>query len=220
MKLTVRAAAVAAAVCASAGSGAGIASAAALTPGQTEAVEQAAAHTQVPFAVPLDGAVQPLVGGTTGTAGVSGSLPAAPVVPPSPQSPDGRQVLPDPLVPALNTTRVTPGLAASAPLSGLDGAQRSGVLGVALPSAPLKAVGTAVSLGRPLAYRESVTRAADPGGMGLDLARLDPSVSEPQVQTEPSGWVNLDQGNGHQHLLQDVQDFVSTTRAVVEYLHH
>jgi hypothetical protein len=220
MKLSVRAAAVAAAVCASAGSGAGIASATALTPAQTEAVEHAVAQSQVPFAVPLDGAVQPLVGGTTGTAGVSGSLPAAPVVPPSPQSTDGHQILPDPLVPALNTTQVTPGLAASAPLSGVDGNQRSGVLGIALPSAPLKTVGTAVSLGRPLGYRESVTRSADPGAMNLNLDRLDPTVSDPQVQTSPSGWVNLDQGNDHQHLLQDLQDFVATTRACVEYLRH
>ena len=220
MKLSVRAAAIAAAVCASAGSGAGIASATPLTPGQTEAVEQAVAQTQVPFTVPLDGAFRPLFGETTSTAAVSGSLPAAPVIPPSPDNGPGDQLLPDPLVPALNTTQATPGLTAQAPMSSVDSTDRKGVLGVGLPSVPLKAAGAALSLGHPLQYHGTITRSMEPEAPGLDLGRLDPSVSEPQLETAPDGFVDLDQGSNHRHLVQDAKDLLSTTAATVDYLRH
>ena len=234
MNLSARATAVAAAVCASAGLAAGTAAATPLTPAQVDAAEQAAAQQQVPFDLPLGAAAKQLTGSTAATTGVDGSIPAALLLPPSAtpaQATSGaqdQQLVPDPLVPPLNTTQRTPGLGVSAPvaapLSSPDGKAKPNAVDLSLPSAPLRTVGSAVSLGHPLTYHQGETRALAPVAAPaasvpaltprqqgtIDLGRLDPSVSEPQLHTDPHGRVDLDQGGDHKPLTQGVDELLDS----------
>ncbi|WP_225448447.1 hypothetical protein [Streptacidiphilus sp. P02-A3a] len=221
-------------MCASAGLAAGTAAATPFTPAQLDAAEQAAAQQQVPFNLPLGAAADQLTGSTAGTTGVNGSIPAALLLPPSapqsaqapqsahtPQSAQEQQLVPDPLVPPLNTTQRTPGLGLSAPLaaplSSPDGKAKPNAVDLSLPSAPLRTVGSAVSLGHPLTYHRGQTRAPAPASAltppqqgAVDLGRLDPSVSEPQLHTDPHGRVDLDQSGDHQPLTQGVDELLDS----------
>jgi hypothetical protein len=227
MNLSARATMVAAAVCASAGLAAGTAAATPLTPAQVDAAEQSAAQEQVPFNLPLGNAAQQLTGSTASTTGVDGSVPAALVLPPSTQAPHQDELIPDPLLPPLNTTRQTPGLGVSAPvaapLSSLGDKAKPNAVDLSVPSAPLRTVGSAVSLGHPLTYHQGGTRsmtrsmapalapAFTPPQQGtVDLGRLDPSVSEPQLHTDPRGRVDLDQGGDHKPLTQGVDELLDS----------
>jgi hypothetical protein len=211
MNLSARATAVAAAVCASAGLAAGTAAATPLTPAQADTAAQAAAQDQVPFNLPLGDASRQLTGSTAATTGVDGSIPAALLLPPSSATPQSTQgeLIPDPLLPPLNTTRQTPGLGVSAPvaapLSGPDGKAKPNAVDLSVPSAPLRTVGSAVSLGHPLAP------ALTPPQQGtIDLGKLDPSVTEPQLHTDPRGRLDLDQGGNHKPLTQGVDELIGS----------
>ena len=221
MNLSARATAVAAAVCASAGLAAGTAAATPLTPAQADTAAQAAAQDQVPFNLPLGDASRQLTGSTAATTGVDGSIPAALLLPPSSATPQSTQgeLIPDPLLPPLNTTRQTPGLGVSAPvaapLSGPDGKAKPNALDLSVPSAPLRTVGSAVSLGHPLTYHQGGTRslapALTPPQQGtIDLGKLDPSVTEPQLHTDPRGRLDLDQGGNHKPLTQGVDELIGS----------
>lgn len=224
MNLSARATAVAAAVCASAGLAAGTAAATPLTPAQADAAEQAAAQQQVPFNLPLGNAARQLTGSTAATTGVDGSVPAALLLPPSSaaqQSAQDQDLIPDPLLPPLNTTRQTPGLGVSAPvaapLSSPDGKAKPNAVDLSVPSAPLRTVGSAVSLGHPLTYHQGETRALVPASAltppqqgTVDLGRLDPSVSEPQLHTDPRGRIDLDQGGNRKPLTHGVDELLGS----------
>ena len=234
MNLSARATVVAAAVCASAGMAVGTAAATPLTPAQADAAEQSAAQQQVPFNLPLGDASRQLTGSTASTTGVDGSVPAALLLPPSAapgsaQAPadQQQQLIPDPLLPPLNTTRQTPGLGVSAPvaapLSSLDSKAKPNAVDLSVPSAPLRTVGSAISLGHPLTYHQGTTRSMAPSAAPVlapaltppqqgtvDLGRLDPSVSEPQVHTDPRGRVDLDQGGNHKPLTQGVDELLGS----------
>ncbi len=215
MSVTARAAAIAVAACASVGLAAGVSAATPLTPAQLEAAQQAASLKQVPFDLPLDGAVGALTGQTTSTSAVSGTLPAAPVLPPSETAPQDHQLLPDPVVPALNTTRGTPGLAVATPVTGAQQGG-SGALGVALPSAPLRATGAAASLGHPLSYGSADGR--DGTGPALDLSRLDPTLTEPQVQSTAVGSAGLTPDAGTPSLLRRADTLVAPVGTTMDEL--
>ena len=226
MNLSARATVVAAAVCASAGLAAGTAAATPLTPAQADAAEQSAAQQQVPFNLPLGDASRQLTGSTASTTGVDGSVPAALLLPPSAapgsaQAPEDQQqqLIPDPLLPPLNTTRQTPGLGVSAPvaapLSSLDSKAKPNAVDLSVPSAPLRTVGSAVSLGHPLTYQPSGTRALEPAAASpqrgtIGLGKLDPSVTEPQLHSDPRGLVDLDQGGSRRPLTQGVDELLGS----------
>jgi len=234
MNLSARATVVAAAVCASAGLAAGTAAATPLTPAQVDAAEQSAAQQQVPFKLPLGDAARQLTGSTASTTGVDGSVPAALLLPPSAQSapsaqsPQDQELIPDPLLPPLNTTRQTPGLGVSAPvaapLSSPDSKAKPNSVDLSVPSAPLRTVGSAVSLGHPLTYHQGETRAMAPAAEipaltppqqgTIDLGRLNPSVSEPQLHTDPRGRIDLDQGGTHKPLTQGVDQLLDSAGAL------
>jgi len=237
MNLSARATVVAAAVCASAGMAVGTAAATPLTPAQADAAEQSAAQQQVPFNLPLGDASRQLTGSTASTTGVDGSIPAALLLPPSsaarPSPQDQQQeLIPDPLVPPLNTTRQTPALGVSAPvaapLSSPDGkAAKPNAVDLSVPSAPLRTVGSAISLGHPLTYHQGETRSLTPSVAPMlapaftppqqgtiDLGKLDPSVSEPQLHTDPRGRVDLDQGGNHKPLTQGVDQLLDSAGAL------
>ncbi|QMU79512.1 hypothetical protein GXW83_31230 [Streptacidiphilus sp. PB12-B1b] len=230
MNLSARATAIAAAVCASAGLAAGTAAATPLTPAQTAAAENAAAQEQVPFDLPLGGAARQLTGSTASTAGVDGAVPAALVLPPSSQAgqsagPSGPtaqtqdpQLVPDPLVPALDTTRKTPAVGVTAPLaaplSGPDDHAKPNAVDLSVPSAPLRTVGSAVSLGHPLTYHSGSTRSMTPDHGTVDLGSLNPSVTEPQLHTDPRGRLDLDQGGSRKPLTQGVDELVASAGAL------
>lgn len=215
MKFSARAAAVALTACAGMAAGASSAAAAAMTPQQVEAAEQAAADTRVPFALPLGGAVQSVTGEAS-LAGLQGSVPV-PVVPPSPQQQDTHSVLPDPLVPPLGSSHGTPELDLTAPLAGGDGSIKQDGLGIAVPQAPLKAVGAAASLGDPITYTPAGAHGA-PADEVIDLDRLEPALTAPRLQSSPSGLVTLDQRSAQQPIGRSVQDLLATTTATAQEL--
>ncbi|MBC3843697.1 hypothetical protein GXW82_36230 [Streptacidiphilus sp. 4-A2] len=230
MNLSARATVIAAAVCASAGMVAGTAAATPLTPAQVDAAEQTAAQEQVPFALPLSEVAQQLTGSTASTTGVDGSVPAALLLPPSPAAPQSahdQSLVPDPLVPALNTTRRTPGLGVNAPLaaplSSPDSKAKPNQVELAVPSAPLRTVGSAVSLGHPLTYHQDGTPAAaaaptttDHGA--IDLGRLNPSVTEPQLHSDPRGRVDLNQDGSRKSLTAGVVQLLKSAGSLKDSL--
>jgi hypothetical protein len=229
MNLSARATVIAAAVCASAGLAAGTAAATPLTPAQAAAAENAAAQEQVPFALPLGGAARELTGSTASTTGVEGALPAAPVLPPSSQTAQSGapavqdpQLVPEPLVPALDTTRKTPDLNVSAPLapplSGPDSGAKPNAVDLSLPSAPMRTVGSAVSLGHPLTYHSGAGRGMTPDHGAIDLGNLNPQVSDPQLHTDPRGRLDLDQGGNRKPLTQGVDELIKSAGALTQGL--
>jgi hypothetical protein len=218
MNISARAAVAVLAACAAVGMDGAACSAAPLTPAQADGIEQAAAQDSVPFAIPLGGAYQALTGRTASDAGLAGALPAAPVLPPSVAAPQPHEVIPDPLVPALNTTQNTPALVARAPFAVPEDAVGDGRLGVALPSAPLKAAGAALSLGHPLQYRSAARRAVAVPAQGLQLGDLAPAVTAPQLQSAPDGQVDLQQDASHEHLTQDVNTVVNGVDTIAQGL--
>ncbi|MHA6762336.1 hypothetical protein [Streptacidiphilus sp. PAMC 29251] len=174
-----------------------------------EAAEQSAAATRVPFDLPLGGAVQSVTGDSS-LAGLHGTLPGMPIVPPSPVTKETDSLLPDPLVPALGTAHGTPELELVGPALGGDGSVRPNGLVASLPEAPVKAVGAAASLGRPITSSK--------GDEAIDLTRLQPAVTSPQVQTSPSGFVSLDQRTMNRPLDQTVNEFLTTATATAQEL--
>lgn len=234
MSLSARATVVAAAVCASAGLAAGTAAATPMTPAQAQAAEQSAAQEQVPFNLPLGQATRQLTGSTASTTGVEGSVPAGLVLPPSSQTAqsakpatDEQPLVPDPVVPALDTTRTTPALGLTAPLAAPldspDGGAKPNTVDLGLPSAPLRTVGSAVSLGHPLTYHTGSARGmtADHGNIdhgSIGLGKLNPTVSEPQLHTDPRGRLDLDQGGSRKPLTSGVDDLVASAGVVSQSL--
>jgi hypothetical protein len=196
MKFSLRATAAAVAACASAGgalaaAAAGSAAAAVPTPGQVDAVEHTVSDMEVPYEIPLGEAVSALTGKTS-SARLTGALPASPLVAPAEQLPASHSLLPQTLLPALNTTHHTPSLEGSLPMVTGDGRVHDGALGVLLPDSGLNAKGAALSLGRPLTYDGPGDRAALPqGSVGLD--DLAPSVTPPRLSSNPNGNVSLDE---------------------------
>ncbi|WP_370075728.1 hypothetical protein [Streptacidiphilus sp. MAP12-16] len=185
-----------------------------------DGVEQAASAMQVPFAVPMGPLVHSLTGKDS-TASVTGTLPASPLAPPSAQQVQDHQLIPDPLVPALNTARQTPSVAVSAPVPDADGSPRDGALGMGLPSAPLKAVGSALSLGHPLSWTgpQQGAAAADPSDHSrIDLGDVNPTLTSPELQTAPGGRIDLDQGHSGRPLVGKVSDLLATAAAAGQEL--
>ncbi|WP_037574883.1 hypothetical protein [Phaeacidiphilus oryzae] len=218
MKNSLRRTAAAMAACASAGTGAlaaaGTASATELAPvsqhqaDQVNAVEHTVSGMDVPFTVPLGEATRPLLGRTT-HAQVSGSLPASPVVPPSVKPSDPGEILPDPLVPALNGPAHTPSLGADAPLVDGSGRVTDHALGLGLPKSPMDAAGAALSLGHPLGLggaQAAHTRSAQAGSdlQGVRLGDLEPALTPPHLSTRPNGGLTLEQRTTGQSVTKPV----------------
>jgi hypothetical protein len=214
MNFSVRAAVVALTACAGVGAAVGSAAAVAMTPAQLEAAEQSAAATRVPFDLPLGGAVQSVTGDAS-LAGVHGSMPGMPLVPPSAPSADSPNLLPDPLVPALDGAHSTPELSAVAPMVGGDGSVDDGLM-ASLPQAPVDAKGVAASLGHPITYTQD-----DPNAVPqVDLSRLAPALTSPQVESSPTGYITLDQRTTQRPLDRTVSEFLDTTAATAQVLAH
>ncbi|MEZ0091500.1 hypothetical protein [Streptacidiphilus sp. EB129] len=177
-------------------------------------MEQGAAASRVPIDLPLGTAVQ-TVTGEGSLDGVHGSVPGMPLVPPSPQTNDPQALLPDPLVPPLSSAHGSPDLHVLGPAPGGDGSVRPGGLAVSLPEAPVRAVGAAASLGKPLTL---------PGGVGstqgpqLDLAHLDPKLSAPRLESAPTGSVTVDQSGAKGHVGHTVKDFLDTAAGMAQEL--
>jgi hypothetical protein len=212
MNFSVRAAVVALTACAGMGAVAQSAAAVAMTPAQQEAAEQSAATSRVPFDLPLGGAVQSVTGDHS-LAGLNGSLPGMPVVPPSPASGDSHNLLPDPLVPPLGAAHGTPALNLVAPALGGDGTVRPNGLVASLPEAPVEAMGAAATLGHPITWSQ------DPkAGPQIDLDRLAPALTTPEVESSPTGYVTLDQRTTNRPLDRTVTEFLTTTTATAHEL--
>jgi hypothetical protein len=213
MNFSVRAAVVALTACAGMGAAVQSAAAVAMTPAQLEAAEQSAATTRVPFDLPLGGAVQSVTGDSS-LAGLHGSLPGMPLVPPTPASTDSHDLLPDPLVPPLGSAHGTPDLDLAAPLGGADGEGSDDGLVASLPEAPLRATGVAATLGHPITWSKD-----DPDAVPqIDVDRLAPALTTPQVESSPTGHITLDQRGTQRPLDRTVTDFLATTTATAQDL--
>ncbi|MFC1410592.1 hypothetical protein ACEZCY_17300 [Streptacidiphilus sp. N1-12] len=209
MKFSARAAVVALTACAGLGAAVQTTAAAAVNPDRLEAAEQAAAATRVPFDLPLGSAVQSVTGDAS-SAGLHGSMSGLPIVPPSPVVKESHSLIPDPLLPALGSPPATPDLNLVAPVVGGDGSLQPDGLVMSLPQAPMKAVGAAASVGQPIT--------ATGGDEVVDLTRLQPSVTSPQVETAPSGFISLDQRTMNRPLDRTVDEFLTTAAATAQVL--
>ncbi|MFD9130562.1 hypothetical protein [Kitasatospora sp. NPDC059571] len=159
----------------------GAAEARPMTPGEVASVEDGLAGREVPFNVPL-----PLL---TQDGRLSGGLPASPLQPPVPAEHPGEQLVPDRVVPALNTGRVGPQLDAVVPLPVADRGADLGQAVLAMPAAPLHTAGPALELGQPVRY------AADHSGEfadgALSFGELDPQLVTAPVQAVPGAKASL-----------------------------
>ncbi|WP_152626359.1 hypothetical protein [Streptacidiphilus carbonis] len=221
MKFSPRVSVVALLAVAGVAGGAQVASATAMTPEQAGAAEAAAAGTRVPFDVPLGSGLAPLTGATTSTA-VQGSLPGLPVQSPAQGARDEHALLPQPLVPALQAADQTPDLHLLAPALAGNGSVKPNGVDVSLPKAPLKAVGSAASLGSPLTWSGSVpkpgTVPADTPREQLDLTKLQPQLTSPQLVSDPEAFLSLDQRATQRPMGRTVGDFLATAKATAQEL--
>ncbi|MBF9073478.1 hypothetical protein [Streptacidiphilus fuscans] len=234
MNKSLRGTAVALAACAApvlaAVNATGAQAAAQLTPQQQEALEQSAARMQVPFAVPLGTVVQHVTGDHSDT-GVEGTLPALPLQPPT-MAANHNQLIPDPLVPQLNSAPQTPSLDATAPMPSLDGTVHDGGATLALPAAPTKALGAALGLGHPVTYQgraipsaldapsrveaaQAEQQSALPQLPQVDLSRLQPAITEPSLSSAPGGQLSLDQRTPDANVVKPVQDIVADAQGTL-----
>jgi hypothetical protein len=222
MKFSPRVSVVALLACAGVAGGAQIAAAAAMTPEQAKAAEAAAAETRVPFGIPLGTGLAGLTGAASTTA-VQGSLPGLPLQGPAQGGArDEHSLLPQPLVPALQAADETPDLHLLAPAAAADGTVKPNGLDLSLPKAPIKASGSAASLGAPLTWSGKVPRpgsapAADEQER-IDLTKLQPQLTSPQLASNPEAFLTLDQRSTQRPLDRTVADFLSTANATAQEL--
>jgi subtilisin family serine protease len=221
MNFSLRATAAAVAACASAGGALAVAAAGTAaasdvpTPSQVDKVEQTVSDMEVPYQIPLGTAVGALTGKTS-TARVTGTLPAAPVVAPAEDLQSGHALLPEKILPALNTTHHLPGVTGSLPMVTGDGRVHDGALGVLLPDSPLHAKAPQLSLGRPLTY-DGPDRAARPSGsIGLD--DVAPSLQPPRLNSAPGGEVSLDERTSDASLTRPVDQIRAGAEAALKQL--
>jgi hypothetical protein len=223
MKFSPRVSVVALLACAGVAGGAQVATAAAMTPDQAGAAEAAAAGTRVPFDVPLGSGLAPLTGAASTTA-VQGSLPGLPLQGPAQGGVrDEHSLLPQPLVPALQAADETPDLHLLAPAAAGNGTVKPNGVDVSLPKAPIKASGSAASLGAPLTWSGTVPRpgtvpAGDAEQPQIDLTKLQPQLTSPQLASNPAALLTLDQRSTQRPLDRTVADFLSTANATAQEL--
>jgi hypothetical protein len=223
MKFSPRVSVVALLACAGVAGGAQVATAASMTPDQAGAAEAAAAGPRVPFDIPLGSGLAPLTGATTSTA-VQGSLPGLPVQGPAQGGArDEHALLPQPLVPALQAADETPDLHLLAPAAAGDGTVKPNGVDLSLPKAPIKAVGSAASLGAPLTWSGTVPRpgtvpAGGPARETIDLTRLQPQLTSPQLVSDPTALLTMDQRSTQRPVGRTLGDFVATAKATAQEL--
>lgn len=188
-----------------------------LSPQQQEALEQSVGRMQVPFQVPLGTLVQHVTGRHS-ESGLQGSMPAMPLQPPV-QKGDHHALIPDPLLPSLDSADRTPELGLTAPMPSADGTVHDGGARLAVPSAPLKAVSAALGVGHPVTYEgRSLPYERPTTDMELpklDLTRLQPEVTPPRVESAPGGQLSLDQRTPDANLIKPVQDVVASANGAL-----
>ncbi|MEZ0070662.1 hypothetical protein ABIA32_006715 [Streptacidiphilus sp. MAP12-20] len=218
MNKSLRGTAVALAACAApvlAAVSANSAQAAPLSPHQQEALQQSVGRMQVPFGIPLGTLVQHVTGKHSDS-GVQGSIPAMPLEPPT-AGRDTHALIPDPLVPSLNSASRTPELGVIAPMPSADGTVHDGGTRLAVPAAPLKAVSSALGLGHPVTYQgRAMAAPASQELPQLDLTRLQPSVTPPTLQSAPGGQLSFDQRTPDANLIKPVQDVVASAKGALD----
>lgn len=225
MNKSLRGTAIALAVCAApvlAAVSATSAQAEPLSPQQQEALEQSVGRMDVPFGVPLGPLVQHVTGHHSDS-GLTGDIPAMPLQPPV-QSRDDHSLIPDPLLPSLDAANRTPQLGLTAPMPSADGTVHDDGTRLAVPAAPLKAVSAALGVGHPVTYQgrsmpahtmpyeAPTTNTQLPQ---LDLTRLQPEVTPPQLQSAPGGQLSLDQRTPDGNLIAPVQDMVASAKGAL-----
>jgi hypothetical protein len=188
-----------------------------LSPQQQEALEQSAGRMDVPFAVPLGTLVQHVTGRHSDS-GLQGSMPALPLQPPA-QRPSQPTLIPDPLLPALNSADRTPELGLTAPMPSADGTVHDGGARLAVPAAPLKAVSAALGVGHPVTYQGRSLPYEPPTTdlqfPQLDLTRLQPDLTPPRLQSAPGGQLSLDQRTPDANLAKPVEDVVASAQGAL-----
>ncbi|MFD0329987.1 hypothetical protein ACFQZC_21710 [Streptacidiphilus monticola] len=198
--------------------GATAAHAAGMTPEQAQAVEQQVAPEQVPFTVPLGGLFEHITGKPS-SAGVQGAIPASPLAPPTTAGQGaGPDLVPDPLVPPLQTGDRTPALDLSAPLPTTTGTLADDAAHLGLPAAPVHGLGAGLGLGHPVSYDgPGMTRAmpADQTLPQLDLDHLAPAVQAPTMQTSPGGRLSVDQKTSDASLLQPLDGVIASANGAL-----
>jgi hypothetical protein len=220
MKKSLSGAAVALAACAApvlAAVSATSAQAEPLTPQQQEALEQNVGRMHVPFTVPLGTLVQHVTGQHSDS-GLQGDIPAMPLEPPV-QSRDQQSLVPDPLLPALTSADRTPELGLTAPMPSANGTVHDGGARLAVPAAPLKAVGAALGIGHPVTYQGREMPYEPPTTdlqfPQLDLTRLQPEITPPRLQSSPGGQLSLDQRTPDGNLAKPVEDVVASAQGAL-----
>ncbi|WP_431679203.1 hypothetical protein [Kitasatospora sp. KL5] len=159
----------------------GAAEARPMTPGEVAAVEDGLAGQEVPFNVPL-----PLL---TQTGTLSGGLPASPLQPPVPEERPGSQLVPDRIVPAVNTGRVGPAVDAVVPLPAADSSTELGQAVLNVPAAPIRTAGPALELGQPVRY--ATDHSGEFADGALSFGELDPQLVTAPVQAVPGAKASL-----------------------------
>ena len=186
-----------------------------LSPQQQEALEQSVGRMDVPFAVPLGTLVQHVTGQHSDS-GLAGSVPAMPLQPPV-QGRGQQSLIPDPLLPAVNSADRTPELGLTAPMPSADGSVHDGGARLAVPAAPLKAVSAALGVGHPVTYQGRSLPYEPPTSdlqfPQLDLTRLQPEVTPPQLQSAPGGQLSLNQRTPDGNLAKPVEDVVASAQS-------
>ncbi|MER5640791.1 hypothetical protein ABT095_28055 [Kitasatospora sp. NPDC002227] len=206
MKLSKRAGALLLAAGAGVVAAPGLAAAADMTPGQVAAVEKELSTREVPFEIPLGGATDKL--GVLPEGGkISGGIPTSLVMPPVPEEHAKHQLIPDHVVPAVNTSRVGPSLEAAVPLPAADRSAELGKLLLDAPAAPLHTAGPALTMGQPLSLVDGPDGRQDGD---IAFGDLNPQVITAPVQAVPGAQATLGSPDKHISVTGAMEDLAAT----------